>query len=78
MKSIPVRMNFGDWLHLVQLAVLCISLGIAWARFDSAATQVQRHTAQLDRIEHYLSARDPNYWRIVEGEKHVSERLDLP
>lgn len=67
MNGKPITLNIGDWLHLLQIAVLFISLGFAWSRLDMAAAQVNHHTQQLDRIEHYLSSRDPNYWHTSEG-----------
>jgi len=55
--------NLGDLLHLLQIAVLFISIGIVYAKFDANAVITNVHTQQLDRIEHYLSAHDSNYWR---------------
>jgi hypothetical protein len=59
------RLNFGDWLHLVQIAVLFMSLGMIFSEYRETAAQVRQHTEQLTRIEHYLSSRDPEYWRIA-------------
>lgn len=54
--------NFGDLLHLVQIAVLLISIGIVYEKFDANAAVTNVHTEQLNRIEHYLSSKDPEYW----------------
>ena len=54
--------NIGDALHLVQIAILLISLGKAYEKFDANAQVTGKHTEQLDRIEHYLSSRDSKYW----------------
>ena len=54
--------NLGDLLHLVQIAVLLISIGIVYEKFDIFTAQVAVHTQQLDRIERYLSSNDPEYW----------------
>lgn len=57
--------NTGDIIHIVQIAVLLMSLGIMYEKFQVTETQVQTHTNQLNNIEHYLSSKDPNYWTIV-------------
>lgn len=54
--------NVGDFIHLVQIAILLISIGIVYAKFDANSTVTNIHTQQLNRIEHYLSSRDPKYW----------------
>ena len=54
--------SLGDLLHLVQIAVLLISIGIIYAKFDANTTVTGIHTQQLNRIEHYLSSRDSHYW----------------
>ena len=54
--------NLGDALHIVQIAVLLISIGIVYEKFDIFTAQVSIHTQQLNRIEHYLSSKDPDYW----------------
>jgi hypothetical protein len=54
--------NLGDTLHLIQIAVLLISLGVIYEKFDIFTSQVTTHTRQLDRIEHYLSSKDSHYW----------------
>lgn len=60
------RFNSGDALHILEIAVLFIGMGMAYQQLKASADQVNQHTHQLDRIEHYLSAHDPNYWKIVE------------
>lgn len=54
--------NLGDILHIVQIAVLFITIGIVYAKFDANNAVTTIHTQQLNRIEHYLSAHDPKYW----------------
>jgi hypothetical protein len=54
--------NLGDVLHLVQIAVLLITIGISYQKFNQNAETTGTHTEQLNRIEHYLSSKDPNYW----------------
>jgi hypothetical protein len=61
-QRITKQLNVGDVLHLVQIGVLLVSIGIAYEKFDANAAQVGVHTQQLNRIEHYLSAHDPHYW----------------
>jgi hypothetical protein len=61
-------MNRGDVIHLAQIATLFICMGMAYQQLKASAEQVNQHTHQLDRIEHYLSSRDPAYWKIVEGQ----------
>jgi hypothetical protein len=55
--------NLGDALHILQIAVLLVSIGIVYAKFDANAITTGVHTEQLNRIEHYLSSKDPNYWK---------------
>lgn len=55
--------NLGDALHLLEIAVMLISIGIAYEKFDENARSVLTHTQQLNRIEHYLSAHDTSYWQ---------------
>jgi hypothetical protein len=52
----------GDTLHIIQIAVLLISIGIVYEKFDANSLVTAIHTQQLNRIEHYLSAHDPKYW----------------
>lgn len=56
--------NTGDALHLIEIAVLLISIGISYAKLDAAAIQVKAQADQLERIEHYLSSKDPQYWKF--------------
>lgn len=58
------KLNFGDWLHIVQIAVLIGSLGVFYQKIDSALHMVGAHAQQLQRIEHYLSSKDTNYWKL--------------
>ena len=52
----------GDLLHLVQIGVLLISIGIVYEKFDQNQKVTSTHTDQLNRIEHYLSSQDAHYW----------------
>lgn len=60
--------NIGDYLHIFEVAVLVGSMGAAWSTVQQAVTQVKEHTQQLERIEHYLSSRDPEYWQRTSSE----------
>lgn len=55
-------LNAGDLLHLVEIAVMLISIGIVYEKFDANALVTGVHTQQLNRIEHYLSSKDVEYW----------------
>lgn len=61
-KRTTRQMNLGDILHVLQIAVMLIAIGIAYEKFDIFTTQVGTHTQQLNRIEHYLSSKDSHYW----------------
>jgi hypothetical protein len=56
------KLNFGDLLHFLEVAVILISIGINFERFEAMAKTSEGHTQALDRIEHYLSSQDPKYW----------------
>ena len=62
-KRITRQLNIGDVLHIIQIAVLIASIGVAYERFDQVREAVVTHTRQLDRVEHYLSSKDPEYWQ---------------
>jgi hypothetical protein len=64
--------NRGDWLHLVQIAVMLFTMGIAWAKIQSAAEQSSRNAHTLERVEHYLSSRDPEYWQRAKEEPRAT------
>ena len=64
-RKVNRGLNLGDVLHLIQIATLVFTIGIAYQKFDASAVITQTHTQQLDRIEHYLSSRDPEYWNIT-------------
>jgi hypothetical protein len=55
-------LNFGDILHILTIITLVFSMGVAYQKFDANAAVTAIHTQQLDRIEHYLSAHDKDYW----------------
>jgi hypothetical protein len=56
------KFNLGDLLHIIQIAVLLVSIGIVYEKFDANAAVTATHTQQLDRIERYLSSEDSDYW----------------
>ena len=58
------RLNAGDWLHLLQILVLLVSVGVFYERVETAMKAVDHQGAELDRIEHYLSAKDADYWQL--------------
>lgn len=58
------KLNIGDILHLLEIAVLLISIGISYEKFNEAASQVTEHSQALNRIEHYLSSKDAQYWKL--------------
>ncbi len=58
------QFNAGDWLHIAQIVVLIASMGVFYEKIDSAMTAVQSHSKQIERIEHYLSSKDANYWKL--------------
>jgi hypothetical protein len=55
--------NAGDAIHLLEVVVILVGMGAAYDKLQAAADQVANHSRQLDRIEHYLSSRDPEYWQ---------------
>lgn len=62
-------LNTGDFLHILQIALLVGAMGMAYQQFQEFKTQVQGHTVQLNRVEHYLSSRDPRYWEFTRKEE---------
>ena len=59
---------------VIQIIVLIISVTLAYAafdrretllemRFDAVDKTVQQVDRQTNRVEHYLSSKDPDYWR---------------
>lgn len=54
--------NLGDILHVIQILALAFTLGGIYATFKSVNATTEIHTQQLNRIEHYLSSKDANYW----------------
>lgn len=62
MENNGSRWNLGDGLHVLQIAILLVSIGVAYEKFTESTTQVSIHTQQLNRIEHYLSSKDSKYW----------------
>jgi hypothetical protein len=72
MSGEKLHLNTGDWLHLLQIGIMILSLGAAFERFRVMSENVDNHTDQLNRIERYLSSRDPEYWQ------RTKEVLALP
>lgn len=58
-----VTFNFGDALHVIQIAILLMSLGIMYEKFQIVQETTEKHSNSLDRIEHYLSSKDKDYWK---------------
>jgi hypothetical protein len=56
------KWNAGDFLHLLQIAMLLISIGAFYEKFTTAVDTMATHSQQLNRIEHYLSSKDSHYW----------------
>lgn len=48
-------------------AILQANLGVTYEKFQQTADMVGTHGDKLDRIEHYLSSKDPQYWKRTEG-----------
>lgn len=63
------HINLGDWLHIFQIVVLFISLGILYEKIDMSMQTTNAHTVKIDRIEHYLSSKDANYWKITKDDQ---------
>lgn len=61
------KLNTGDFLHIFEVVVMIVSFVAAVARFDAKfdqnAAQVIIHTQQLNRMEHYLASKDPEYYK---------------
>lgn len=60
-------LNRGDWIHIAELVILVFGMGVAWGQLSAAVKLGVENHQHLDRIEHYLSSKDPSYWRIVAG-----------
>lgn len=60
--------NVGDVLHLIQIAMLLVALGVAYEKFQVMAEQVTATGKQLQRVEHYLSSKDSEYWHRSKDE----------
>lgn len=58
------KITLGNWLTILQIALLVGSVGVVYQKVDSALHAVASHTQQLQRIEHYLSSKDSNYWKL--------------
>lgn len=59
------KVNFGDVVHLIEIATLFVSIGVTYQKFEQTKLQVESHSQSLDRIEHYLSTKDPKYWQLA-------------
>lgn len=62
-------LNTGDVLHIFQIALLVGAMGMAYQQFQEQKAAVAEHTVQLNRVEHYLSSRDPRYWEFTHKEE---------
>jgi hypothetical protein len=60
--------KLGDVLPIVQLVALLLSMGVAYEKITLAEDQSVRNAQTLERIEHYLSSRDPEYWQRTREE----------
>lgn len=56
------RVTIGDVLHFLEIAVMLIAIGVNYGKFQQIAADVSNHGLALDRIEHYLSSQDQQYW----------------
>jgi len=56
------KWNMGDFLHLLQIAMLLVSIGAFYQKMSGAIDTMTTHSQQLNRIEHYLSSKDSHYW----------------
>ena len=63
-KGTAIHLNVGDIAHLAEIAVVVVALFGFYAKVDQAMKAVESHSAQLQRIEHYLSSKDANYWKL--------------
>jgi hypothetical protein len=61
-RKVNKGLNLGDILHILTIVTLVFSMGVAYQKFDANAIVTNIHTQQLDRIEHYLSSKDKDYW----------------
>lgn len=61
-RKVDRGLNLGDILHVVQIIVLGITIGVFYAESTANVVVTKTHTEQLNRIEHYLSSKDPNYY----------------
>jgi len=62
-RRVNKGLNLGDILHILTIITLVFSMGVAYQKFDANTAVTSIHTQQLNRIEHYLSAHDPRYWK---------------
>lgn len=58
--------SLGNALHIV---ILVVTIVAAWGAFNTRLTLLEDHVTAIqemnrrtERIEHYLSGKDPNYW----------------
>jgi hypothetical protein len=64
--SVQRQVGVGTIINaLILLAGLGTMYGQFSAKFDAYGKAVERTEKQTARIEHYLSAKDPAYWRKV-------------
>jgi len=60
------EVSVGTLIHLVGLAVTAL---LFWDRMDQRQKQLIEEAEQsrkrLERVEHYLSMKDPSYWQMI-------------
>jgi|HubBroStandDraft_2_1064218.scaffolds.fasta_scaffold331262_3 hypothetical protein len=61
--------NLGDILHIAQIVALFISVGIFYQQSADTREKVDKHSESLERIEHYLSSKDAQYWYLSQKDK---------
>jgi hypothetical protein len=62
-------MGFEELWKWIKIVIAIFALGGAWAQLNAkldAQTAVMREaTTRGERMERYLSSKDPNYWQTV-------------
>lgn len=55
--------------NVLKLAVLLFLFGGAWVKYQSEVDSVRQQNElilnHVERVEKYLSSKDPEYWKIV-------------
>ncbi len=70
------EISIGAIIHTL---VLITGMGICYGAFSAKVEYlfgtIEKTERQTDRIEHYLSSEDPNYWKKVTQNGDADERL---